>query len=485
MAVTQNNKALLHRKEWQSMTPAPAATAAAQFVIAADSGNSNIAMLVASATVQHLYHHDEDAWSQIQSGGLAGAFAAGACGVYQPWSNTFTASGGTSTTITVATSTHNICGYAKGKIVEFLTGAAGVIGVRRTITNIDTSGSGVAGSTITLTLDSAVGAAVANGNTFRIRSGRFFVLNAYASLAAGVFKYFDLATMTWSGNLTTTNLPAAWGTDGKMCCAYNFGEIFAIGTATAGGASTLTNSAKAWTANQWTNYQIRITGGTGIGQTRQIASNTGTVITTGSAWTTQPDATSTYEITASEDYIYVLGNNAVTMYRYSVSGNAWTVMAPTTARAAAPGVGMSVGCFGKTGETSWADETNIKDGKYIYSFRGGAGAILDRFDIAGGTAGAGAWNQVVYPNAQETFTTGSSGFVMGRYFYLRKESTNRFFKYSIRGNYIEPLSTNQFPDGTAALGGKIWVKNYDDAGTISWLYSLMNTGTALHRLMLF
>ncbi len=37
-------------------------------------------MYVLSATVQYLYHFDEDAWVQIASGALAGTFGAGACG---------------------------------------------------------------------------------------------------------------------------------------------------------------------------------------------------------------------------------------------------------------------------------------------------------------------------------------------------------------------------------------------------------------------
>lgn len=44
MAITQRNTPLLHRKEWQTMTPAPAATAAGAFVIAPDSGNFNNAL---------------------------------------------------------------------------------------------------------------------------------------------------------------------------------------------------------------------------------------------------------------------------------------------------------------------------------------------------------------------------------------------------------------------------------------------------------
>lgn len=192
------------------------------------------------------------------------------------------------------------------------------------------------------------------------------------------------------------------------------------------------------------------------------------------AWTTTPDATSQYEIQANSDYLYFLGNNAVTMYRYVISTNTWTAMAPTTARAGAPVAGMGVVCIGKSGDSVWAYESNIKDGRYIYSFRG-TSAALDRFDIAGGTAGAGAWQAITYPGPTETFNTGSSFFVMGRYIYIRKDATNRFFKYSVRGNYIEPLATNLYPDSTAVLGNKIWVKNYDSTAGIQWLYSLQNT----------
>ncbi len=36
------------------------------------------------------------------------------------------------------------------------------------------------------------------------------------------------------------------------------------------------------------------------------------------------------------------------MYRYSISANTWSTMAPTTARAAAPGIGMSANWIGKS-----------------------------------------------------------------------------------------------------------------------------------------
>jgi hypothetical protein len=74
------------------------------------------------------------------------------------------------------------------------------------------------------------------------------------------------------------------------------------GTATAGGASTLTDSTKAWSTNKWqTNYDLWITGGTGVGQHKNIISNTGNQITISGTWTTNPDNTSVYAIVHKDD----------------------------------------------------------------------------------------------------------------------------------------------------------------------------------------
>jgi hypothetical protein len=471
---TNLNIPLIHRKEWQMMTPAPITTAAGAFVITDVKELDNLALFMSSATVHYLYHHDEDAFVQIPSGALAGTFGAGSCGCRSRWSGTLTANGGSTTT---ATTTALISGIAIGKTVRFLTGLNA--GKEAVITGALIVPAGT--STIQF---AALGSAVANTDTFIIDTGRFYVVNA-GTLAAGSFKSYDPLLGTWA-TLVNTNLPATIGTDGRLVATPS-NDVFVTGTATAGAASTITNGAKTWTVNQWTNYQIRITAGTGIGQIRTIASNTGTVITTSAAWTTNPDATSVYEITGNDDFLYFIGNNAITMYRYSISANTWTVMAPTTARGSAPSTGMSANWVGITGDANWANESNIQDGRYIFSFRGGAGALVDRFDIAGGTAGAGVWAAITYINQVETFTTGSSYAVNGRYIFIRKDATHRYFKFSVRGNYLEPLSTNLYPDGAALLGDKLWIKNYAESGTVklSWLYSLRNTGTELHRMLLY
>lgn len=73
-------------------------------------------------------------------------------------------------------------------------------------------------------------------------------------------------------------------------------EVLDNGTATAGGAFTLTDAAQAWTVDEFAGFLVTITAGTGVGQTRIIASNTATVLTTTTIWTTIPDATSVYEV---------------------------------------------------------------------------------------------------------------------------------------------------------------------------------------------
>lgn len=74
------------------------------------------------------------------------------------------------------------------------------------------------------------------------------------------------------------------------------------GTASAGAATTLTDSTKAWGTNDFANQQLVITAGTGAGQTRTIISNTATVLTVGTAFATNPDSTSQYTI-ATGNYV--------------------------------------------------------------------------------------------------------------------------------------------------------------------------------------
>ena len=545
MALTNTNLPVLDRKEWQMMTPAPLITAAAYFVISSGSGYSDLAMYVASATTAYLYSHAEDGWTQIPSPALAGTFGAGACGAYSAWSQTFTATGGSTTTVQVAAATYNLTSaHVVGSTIEFLS-AGTATGQRRVVKSVDNRGGA---GTINLILDYPVATAILNTHTFRLSSGRFFVMSA-GTTAAGSWKAFDVATQTWLAALGTTNLPATNATDSKCVwsgrppsvmtngtatsgstttlvdTAQNWavnqwagyfilvvsgtgagqtikilsntattltfaaatapdattvyqicgGTAYATGKATSGSATTLVNSGKTWTSGQWVNYQLRIVSGTGAGQIRKITASDATTLTIASGATL--DNTSVYAIEANEDLIYFTGNAAVTMYTYSISGNTWATLSPVAARTGAPSTGMCLDFVGETNDLQWSNENTIQDGRYIVSLRGGAVTTIDRYDIVGNT-----WLVLTYPGATETFTTGSAGFQAGRFLYIRKDATNRFFKFDLVGNVMLPFNTDMYPDGAALLGQKVWVKNLDPTESIQWLYSLANTGTVLRRI---
>lgn len=95
------------------------------------------------------------------------------------------------------------------------------------------------------------------------------------------------------------------------------------GTAAAGSTSTTLNTVTTVLANLNSRnglaFKVRITGGTGAGQERDIASATygaNSVITVASAWTVAPDATSTYTLLTGRVYVYGGGIPAAGSFKY-------------------------------------------------------------------------------------------------------------------------------------------------------------------------
>jgi len=479
MTTTNGNRPILDLKRWEFCSPAPVASAAASF-IASSRHFQQRQLYVTSATVHYLYNPNEDGWIQIPSGALAGTFAAGACGTATGVGPSGTATAGTTTTLTTnLTLARDLRGYSIN-----ITGGPGA-GDTRVITSNTT------GANAVITVGVAFSATITTSSTYRLMTPRWYVLNAITAsgtTTANVFKYYDFALNTWTAAETGATdgvAPAAViGTDSKLICTPswmgNDYKAFATGTATAGGASTLTNGAKTWTVNQWTNFQIRIVSGTGAGQIRTIASNTGPVITTSAAWATNPDATSVYSIEGNDDFIYYMGSNAVTLFRYSISAGTWTTLSPGVARAAAPTTGMSGHWVWEVSDSVWTNESAILNGRYIFSFRGGAGAVLDRYDIAANT-----WsNAVTYAPATETFTTGTKYVYLNSSLYIQKEATGRWFNYNVVESEMEPFSVMTYTQGAALLGDTAFDVHYTDGATdIDYVYMLLNTSTVLLRCM--
>ena len=196
-------------------------------------------------------------------------------------------------------------------------------------------------------------------------------------------------------------------------------------------------------------------------------------------WTTTPDATSVYAIEGNDNFLYYLGNNAVTMYRYDITANTWSTLSPGVARGAAPTTGMSAHWVHSVPEADWTNESLILNGRYIYSFRGSAGALLDRYDIAANT-----WAAVTYSPSTETFTTGTKYALHGGRLYITKESTGRWFAYDFARSEMFPWSTALYPQGTAVLGDTAFDVVYKDGATeIFYVYFLLNTSQVLLRQM--
>ena len=477
MATTNGNRPILDLKKWEFCTPAPQATAAAHFIVSSRHYRQQ-QLLVTSNTAAQLYNPNEDAWINIPSPALAGTFGAGACGTAAAWSTgatagvaTLTATAGTTTSITTdQTLVRDLRGFS----VQFIGGTnAG---------KVKEIASNTIGTNSVITFTSAEGVAFDNTSTYRLLTPNFFVVGA-GTLATGSFKRYDFATNTWV-TLNRIGLPTSIGTDGRMIATPSWildgFKSFATGTATSGTANTISNSAKNWATNQWTNYQIRITEGTGAGQIRTIASNTGTEITVLSNWGTNPDNTSQYSIEGNDDFIYFMGSNAVTLYRYSISADTWSTITPTVARSSAPGAGMGGQWVHSVSASDWTDENNIKNGRYIYSFRGAITSTLHRYDIA-----SNAWAEITYAPAVETFTTGTKYAYVGDRLYIHKDATGRWFAFDFKENAMQPFSTNLYPGSTAVLGDTAFDVTYKDGSTnIDYIYMLLNTSNIMLRVMI-
>jgi hypothetical protein len=437
------------------------------FLVPADLGTQMARVFeVQSQSVVYSYYASEDAWVQLPASGLAGTFGAGACGEFHPDGPSGTATAGTTTTFTTN-----------------LTIVRDLRGHKVRITGGPNAGqefeikSNTIGANSVVTITTAAGTAFTAASTYVLRSGRLWVF--VPSSTAPALGYYDWALNTWTTR-SVTGLPTNFVNEGQLIGVDSLRSgALVSGTATAGAATTLTDGGKAWTANALANLQVRITGGTGAGQVRVIASNTATVLTV-AAWTTAPDATSTYVIEGDDNVLYLLGNNAVALYKYSISGNSWTTVTPAVARAAAPGTGMTADWVHSVADADWVLEAAPLNGRYIYSFRGAFGNVLDVFDLA-----TLSWSVRPYGNQTENFTAGTNSIYnrSGR-IYVQKDASPLLFYFDVVLNALRPFSTLTYGVGGGTVGDKMAVVKYVDGATeIEFLYLRRSAGAEFFRML--
>lgn len=378
-----------------------------------------------SATSLLQYNTRNNGWQQLSSPALAGTFGIGARTVFCPsLGPRGTISAGLATdTIVLSTALPASVGanQLKGQLIRIVNNVAGggKTEEREILTN-------TSGTTPRITVTSAFSFTPAAGATYEFLTGRLYMLNA-GTTAAGIWKYFDICTTSFSGNLATTNLPATIGTSSSLLSldelhtpitgvgsTYIGGEVggyFGTLTATATSGTTLTGQAAGGDvlvlANEYRNFQIRIVEDTAtptaVGQRRRITSHTagGSPVYTVPAWSVTPSATAKYMIENNND-ILLWTAAATTTYRYEPIGNTWD----TTTYAVKPAANAAGSCsFHPFGLVQ--DYYKTLRSSYIYNFRGGVTSTLDILDIAGATTGS--WTSSVPYDNQGSVTFGTGG----------------------------------------------------------------------------
>jgi len=494
------------------------------------------------------YNKQEEAFVQLPNSGSAGTYGAGAAGFVHPAGPSFTASAGTTSSFTsTLTMGRNVGGYrfrvtagtnrglegfirANGfganavfttvdtyavafdntSVIQLLTGrfwfyvpgATSGFNHYDYATNAWTSRSVTSGPAITANEGCLIGTpaketvvelgtASAGAASTLTDATRAWEVNGYArrmvaiisGTGAGQYRYVA------SNTATILTVDAAWTTNPDTTSEYEISGLWSD-VASAGTTTTITAGAGTpWTASQWIGQQVRAVAGTGAGQVSVITANTTSVLTFG-AVSTAFDATTRYVIEPDDNAFWFLGGAAVTLFKYSISGNTWATITPVAARAGAAGAGTSGIWVANVSDIAWNGAGSAggpggalrQNGRFIYSFRGGAASTLDVYDIAANT-----WYSAITYVGSETFTTGSTWADWNGTIYGQKDATGRFFMFNVAKNEMIPLTTNNITQSTAISGARLLFDQYYDptnGKALRFITYLSNTSAQLQRMVL-
>lgn len=515
MATTLDFKGFEHMPRWRPEASLQAATGAgASFAWdhRNDATKHPMVYFLRSATALDVFNPVKSYgdWLPLVSPALTGTFGAGATAVFHPSQGPrgTIAAGATTTAITLTTALPAAVGVNQlanrgdgvGFRIRISTNTAGASGTTEERTII----ANTAGTTPTITLDSALTQAPASGATYEILSGRVFMLSA-GTTAAGCWKFYDVATNSLSGNLSVTNLPATIGTDSSAVALSEShvpanrvpGSGFVSGGATVDGKNAIQGTAATSTTitgsgmptslatNEYRNFQIRIiadaTTPTAVGQRRRIASHTSGatgVFTVSAAFTVTPSANAIFVVENDDDKILLTSSAGLFVYNYNITANTWDTS--TWAVPVANGAGVVLEqAFGIL-----RDDTGNARHSFIYRVRGGASSAIDVLDIAG--AATGTWtNAVAYSNLAQTFTTGTCGAYDaacndGKYLHLNVNGSARMIKFDMRHRVMDSGVFVANLQGAALVGGKLFTSTFIDGATkLSRLYQALQTSAQL------
>jgi hypothetical protein len=506
------------------------------------------AYYVTGVSAIYWYNKQEEAFAQLPNSGSAGTYGAGAAGFVHPVGPSFTASAGTTNSFTsTLTMARNVGGYRfrvtagtnrglegfiranavganavfstvdtyavafdntsviqlfTGRFWLYVPGATSGFNYYDYATNAWTSRSVASGPAITANEGCLIGTpaketvvelgtASAGAASTLTDATRSWEVNCFArrmvtiisGTGAGQYRYVV------SNTATILTVDAAWGTAPDATSEYEISGLWSD-VASAGSTTTITaGTGTPWTASQWIGQQVRAVAGTGAGQTSVITANTTSALTFG-AVTTAFDSTTRYVIEPDDNAFWFLGGAAVTLFKYSISGNTWATISPVAARGGAAGAGTSGSWIANVPDIAWNGAGSAggpggvlrQNGRFIYSFRAAGASTLDVYDIAANT-----WYSGITYVGSETFTTGSTWADWNGTIYGQKDATGRFFMFNVAKNEMVPLTTNNITQSTAISGARLLFDKYYDptnGKSLNFITYLSNTSAQLQRMVL-
>lgn len=342
------------------------------------------------------------------------------------------------------------------------------------------------GSSFTMPSDDAVPAQIDTGTA----DAGGTTTSVVATAATGTFGLGMIGLQvrftsgTYNGQIRTISgvtAPTTLSFTPALAGAPAAGDTFVIelvaDTATGGSTTTVVDSTANWTTNMYANMDVIITGGTGSGQRRRIASNTATTLTlagatTGNArtgaFTTAPVAGSTFRIVPSADFLYYQVGGGTGLYRIDVAqttGAAWS--AALAAVPAATGGGANT--FYPAAYAPYQ----------ILAFRGAGTAQYYMYNI-----GTNAWTTPTVFAAGETFTTGASAAMVSgkRKLIILKEATTRLYVLDLLTGIYEPGGYLPYAAPGGYDGKRLRVVTSPDGA--QFLYVRRAAGPEFYRLAL-
>jgi hypothetical protein len=178
---------------------------------------------------------------------------------------------------------------------------------------------------VTITVDSPWTVTPDGSSTYMIMTGGLFFISTTGSQTL-LPQYYDIASDIWytkTGIGSGTHYASGLNSYPFALIDESSGVLISGVTATSATARSLVNTGASMEYDRYTNHEIRIVSGTGIGQKRRIVAHGATFMHIERNWDITPDSTSSYQIWPDTDKLYLNGAAQSATYQYSIAADLW------------------------------------------------------------------------------------------------------------------------------------------------------------------